>query len=190
MRYRAVLSAILIHLSVMGAPAQGAAGTTAQGAVETTAQGAAGTTAPGARLDTPSGYPVPRFVSLKGETTNCRIGPSMEHPVKFEFKRAGAPVLVVAESVDHWRKIRDPDGDECWTHQTMLKAQTHVLARRAIELKRRPTEESMVSARLGAGVLARLDKRKGDWLLVSAATAKGWVRARDVWGGDPLAPSP
>lgn len=190
MRYRAAaLSAILIYLSVMGAPAQGAVGPMSQSSADTQAQGAEKAPA-GIRLNTPSGYPVPRFVSLKGETTNCRNGPSIEHKVKFEFKRAGAPVLVVAESVDHWRKIRDPDGDECWTHQSMLRAQTHVLTRSAVDLKRLPKEGSIVSARLGVGVLARLDKRKADWLLVSAANAKGWVRARDVWGGDPLSPPP
>lgn len=143
--------------------------------------------AEGVRLDTPSGYPVPRFVSLKDEETNCRIGPSFSHPVRIVFKRAGAPVLIVAESVDHWRKVRDRDGDECWVHQTTLRAQTHVLIARDLEVRRRPSADAPVSARLGAGVMARLVKRKGDWLLVSAENAKGWVASEEVWGGDPLA---
>lgn len=137
------------------------------------------------RLDTPSGYPVPRFVSLKDEETNCRTGPSFDHPVRFVFKRAGAPVLVVAESVDHWRKLRDFEGDECWAHRTTLKAQTHVLIETSVELMRRPSAGSGISARMGAGVLARIVKRKGDWLLVSAENAKGWIEANAVWGGDP-----
>ncbi len=158
--------AVLVHLSVTAAPAQ--------------ADG-------GIRLDTPSGYPVPRFVSLKDEETNCRIGPSFDHPVRFVFKRAGAPVLIIAESVDHWRKLRDADGDECWVHRTTLKAQTHVLTRGATSLKRRPDAGSDVSARLGDGVLARLIKRKDGWVSVSAGKAQGWVEAGAVWGGDPAA---
>ena len=173
MRIRVAIAALLVHLSVMGAPAQGAA---PQPAGQL-------------RLDTPSGYPVPRFVSLKDDATNCRIGPSSAHPVRFVLKRPGAPVLIIAESVDHWRKLRDADGDECWAHQATLKAQTHILVRESVELRRRPAKGADISARLGAGVLARLVKRKGEWILVSAAKAKGWVAAHEVWGGDALADS-
>lgn len=170
MRLRAaILTAISLHLSVTTALAQAA------GEV---------------RLDTPSGYPVPRFVSLKDEETNCRIGPSFDHPVRYVFKRQGAPVLVVAESVDHWRKVRDPDGDECWAHQTTLKAQTHVLTKGATELHKKPSAKARVSARLGTGVMARLVKQKDGWLLVAADDARGWAPAVNVWGGDALAPSP
>lgn len=169
MRLRAaVIFAVLFHLSAAAPPAQADSGV---------------------RLDTPSGYPVPRFVSLKDEETNCRIGPSFDHPVRYVFKRAGTPVLIVAESVDHWRKLRDPVGDECWVHQTTLKAQSHVLVSAAVSLKRRPEADAAVSARLGEGVLARLVKRKGDWLLVSAEKAQGWVATDEVWGGDPLSNS-
>ncbi len=138
------------------------------------------------RLDTPSGYPVPRFVSLKSAETNCRTGPSFEHPVRYIFQRAGAPVLVVAESVDHWRKLRDPEGDECWVHQTTLRAQTHILTLEATELRVARDKGASVSARLGRGVLARIRKKKNGWLLVTAGDAKGWVAADEIWGGDAL----
>ncbi|MFZ5616143.1 MAG: SH3 domain-containing protein [Pseudomonadota bacterium] len=164
MRSLAAVLILIAHLTVMACPAQAAAGV---------------------RLDTPSGYPVPRFVSLKDDETNCRIGPSFDHPVRYIFKRAGAPVLVVAESVDHWRKIRDPDGDECWVHRTTLMAQTHVLVIADLQLSRHPSADAPSSARLGAGVLARLVRRKDGWLFVSAGNAKGWVASAWVWGGDP-----
>jgi SH3-like domain-containing protein len=162
MRRRIAISALLLHLSPAAVPAQ-----------------AAGQ----ARLDTPSGYPVPRFVSLKDEETNCRIGPSFDHPVKFIFKRAGAPVMVIAESVDHWRKIKDPDGDACWVHQTTLKAQSHVLVIAETPLHRRPDDRAKTNAMLGPGVLARLVKRKDGWLLVAADDIRGWTGEANVWGG-------
>lgn len=162
MRSLAAILILIAHLTVTACPAQAAEGV---------------------RLDTPSGYPVPRFVSLKDDETNCRIGPSFDHPVRYIFKRAGAPVLVVAESVDHWRRIRDPDGDECWVHQTTLRAQTHVLIVGDLQLKRRPAKTAQASAQIGAGVLARIVKRKGDWLLLSAENARGWTEASSVWGG-------
>lgn len=141
------------------------------------------------RLDTPSGYPVPRFLSLKGDETNCRSGPSLDHPVRYVFKRAGVPVLIVAESVDHWRKLRDPAGDECWVYSTTLRAQTHVLALHAVTLLRRPNADAPESAALAKGVLAKIIRRKKGWLLVSAGDAKGWIAAGEIWGGDALAAS-
>lgn len=173
MLLRVAFFALALHLSLPGASAQ-----------------AAPSDASKLRLDTPSGYPVPRFLSLKDDETNCRIGPSFDHPVRFVFKRAGAPVLVVAESVDHWRKVRDPIGDECWVHQTTLKAQTHVLIVSDTLLFKKRFAEAAVSARLGAGVLAKLSKRKLGWLYVAAGDARGWTPETSVWGGDPLAAPP
>jgi len=138
------------------------------------------------RLDTPSGYPVPRFVSLKGERTNCRTGPSFSHPVRFVFQRAGAPVLVIAESVDNWRKIRDPAGDECWAHRTTLKAQTRVLTLHRTMLRTKPAPNAPSAAEIGSGVLMKLEKKRSDWLEVSVDGRRGWTRASEVWGGDAL----
>lgn len=168
MRVRAAaLFALVVHLSAACAAAQ------AEPAVE-----------PRVRLDTPSGHPVPRFVSLKSAETNCRIGPSFGHPVRFVFKRAGAPVLVIAESVDHWRKIRDAVGDECWVHQTTLRAQTHVLLTGNASMLSRPARESERRGVIGAGALAKLLRQREEWLLVSSGAAKGWIAAEKVWGVD------
>lgn len=139
--------------------------------------------APTLRLDTPSGLPVPRFVSLKSDETNCRIGPSFDHPVRYVFKRAGAPVMVVAESVDHWRKIEDAEGAQCWAHETTLRAVTHVLIRRETALSARPRGGAAQTGRLAPGVLARIEKREGDFLRVRAGPAHGWIAADAAWGG-------
>lgn len=135
------------------------------------------------RLDTPSGFPVPRFVSVKDPATNCRIGPSREHPVRYVFRKPGAPVLVVAESVDHWRKVRDIDGDECWAYKTTLKAQSHVMTLEDTILRFGPKADAPVSGRLGGRVLARIEKRRAGWLRLRAGAARGWVREEIVWGG-------
>ena len=164
---------VVLHLSVLAAPAQADGGSLAP-----------------VRTDTPSGQPVPRFLSLKFGETNCRVGPSTAHPVRFVFRREGAPVMVVAESVDHWRKIRDAAGDECWAHKVTLRAQTHVQTLRPAVLRRKPSESASAAAKLGPGVLARVDARKDGWLKVSAGGADGWITASAVWGGAIVAADP
>ncbi|HBK92230.1 MAG TPA: hypothetical protein DDZ68_11220 [Parvularcula sp.] len=166
MQPRAVPFLVALYLSAVAAPAQ-----------------ADGGAPPPLRTDTPSGQPVPRFLSLKFDKTNCRIGPSRNHPIRYVFRREGAPVMVVAESVDHWRKIRDAAGDECWAHKVTLHAQTHVQTIHQTALLRKPLSGADAAAQLGPGVLARIDARKDGWLKVSAGGATGWIPAGEVWGG-------
>lgn len=158
-----LVAALLAHLTAPAAPAQAGAGSEL-------------------RTDTPSGLPVPRFVSLKGSKTFCRMGPSFDYPVTVTYMREGMPVAVVAETTDHWRKIRDRDGAECWAHQATLRALTHAIVTEEIELLARPEEGAPVRARLAEGVLARLIRSEGSWRLVSAGGVRGWARAEALWG--------
>jgi SH3-like domain-containing protein len=137
-----------------------------------------------ARRDTPSGLPVPRFVSLRYSETNCRSGPSFEHPVAFKFMRAGAPVMIVAETRDHWRKIRDSEGSECWAHQTTLAARNHVLVLRETPLRARPSSAAAVKARLAPGLLAEFESAERDFARVKAAGVSGWAETDALWGVD------
>lgn len=144
-------------------------------------------TTPRLRSDTPSGFPVPRFLSLKFNKTNCRAGPSLKHNVRYTYVRQGLPVLVVAETVDHWRKIRDQNGDECWMHKTTLRAQSHVLLTEEASLYARPKASARPRGMLGKGVLARLEKQKRGWHKLSVGDVKGWTVLENAWGEDALA---
>lgn len=136
----------------------------------------------GIRTDTPSGYPVPRFVGLKNARTFCRAGPSFDHPVVITYLKAGTPLLVVAETIDHWRKVRDIDGAECWAHQTTLRASSHVIAIQETLLYARPDVASAIKARLAPGVMAHIDRIDGGWTKISADGSAGWAETRRLWG--------
>lgn len=144
----------------------------------------------GARADTPSGYPVPRFVSFRRDGTNCRTGPSLDHPVAATFTRAGVPVMVVAETPhDNWFKVRAVDGAECWAHKATLGARTHVILLRDADLKARPAGGAETRARLARGSLVRYDKTDdktdGAYCRVVAGPVAGFVETRAVWGVEP-----
>ncbi|MEO1135570.1 MAG: SH3 domain-containing protein [Pseudomonadota bacterium] len=141
------------------------------------------------RRDTPSGLPVPRLVSLKAKKTYCRAGPSFQHPVRLTFMRQRLPVLVIAETRDHWRKIRDLEGDECWTHRSKLSgAETALVTREGLTLHAHPEEAAPVKARLAQGVIAKVDRRRDGWLRISANGVKGWAPAAGFWGARADAP--
>jgi SH3-like domain-containing protein len=136
------------------------------------------------RSNTPSGLPVPRFVSLKYDRTLCRRGPSFEHPVAVTFLRAGLPVKVIAETRDHWRKIVDLDGATCWAHQTTLRSPTHVVLRRDVAILMRPHRRAQVRAEVQKGVIARLEGQREGWRRISASGLEGWAPADALWGLD------
>ncbi len=138
---------------------------------------------PAFRTDTPSGLPVPRYVSLKSEKTFCRAGPTFDHPVRITYQRKGLPVLVIAETRDHWRKIRDSEGDECWIHRAKLSgAQTALVVQDGLALRARPSDDAMQKARLGKGLVARVENQKSGWVQVSAGRLKGWAPQHGLWG--------
>ncbi len=135
------------------------------------------------RTDTPSGYPVPRFVSLKSAKTNCRIGPSLNHPKMLTFTAKALPVMVIAETTDNWRKVRDRTGDECWVHASLLSGlQTAEVTRADTPVHVRARPDARIRARLAAGVIARITTCEEGWCRVQVDAIKGWVEASRLWG--------
>ena len=64
--------------------------------------------------------PIPRFVSLKSNDVNIRVGPGTRYSISWVFKRANYPVEIIQE-FDQWREIRDHEGAIGWVHKNMLQ---------------------------------------------------------------------
>ena len=67
-----------------------------------------------------TGYKIPRFVSLKSNEVNLRVGPSFNYPVKIKYIQKNLPVEIVDEH-DVWRQIQDIDGNLGWIYKGLLK---------------------------------------------------------------------
>src|ERR1700742_610051 len=65
---------------------------------------------------TPSGMPVPRYVSLKFDKVNARAGPGDDHKLLFVYRARGLPLQVIAETSE-WRRACDPEGTLAWVHK-------------------------------------------------------------------------
>ncbi len=132
---------------------------------------------------TPSGLPVPRFVSLRHAKVNARVGPSMEHPIKWTFQRKGLPVQITAETSE-WRRIRDPDGGVAWVRREMLSGTRTVLvtAHAEVILRKRPDATAAARATVAPGVVAVLKSCAAGWCAVKASGREGWLPAAHLWG--------
>ena len=134
----------------------------------------------------PSGLPVPRFVSLKNESTNVRRGPSSDHGVLYVYQRKGTPVEIVAE-FEHWRRIRDSAGDEGWVYKSLLSGTRTILIAPwktdiVVELRRRPQATAALVARLEPGVQGEVESCNGVWCAISAGGYDGFVSQNMLFG--------
>ena len=63
-----------------------------------------------------TGYQLPRFVSLKTNESNLRVGPSLNYPIKIKYLYSNIPIEIIKEYKD-WRKVNDFEGNEGWMHK-------------------------------------------------------------------------
>lgn len=134
---------------------------------------------------TPSGLPVPRYVSLKFDQVNARAGPSDDHRLLWTYHVRGLPVQVVAET-DEWRRICDSQGGLSWVHKRTIDGRRSVLRNAATPapMRDRPRPDGRVTAYLAPRALASLDRCQGGWCKIKVANASGWIEAGAVWGTD------
>lgn len=131
---------------------------------------------------TPSGFVVPRYVSLKFSKVNGRTGPSRDHPIAWQYQRRGLPLLIVAET-EMWRKVKDISGDEAWVRKPALSGARTVLAMQSTPLRSRPDARAREVARTDPKALLRLQECREGWCEVKAENGlKGWARQDALWG--------
>jgi SH3-like domain-containing protein len=132
---------------------------------------------------TPSGLPVPRYVSLKFDAVNARAGPGDDHRLLFVFHARGLPVQVVAETSD-WRRVCDPDGGLSWVHRRTTDGKRTVMGAlpNPAPILAKPQADAPVLAYLAPRALAAFERCRKDWCAVRVGSVSGWTRASALWG--------
>jgi SH3-like domain-containing protein len=147
------------------------------------AEDAAAKTPETTRRRTPSGLPVPRYVSLKFDEVNARGGPGDDYRLLWTYRAEGLPLQVIAETAD-WRRVCDPEGAMAWVHQRTVESRRTVMRtqEQPLDLRRAATADAPVAARLAGRSTATLDQCKDGWCRVSVGRARGWIPQTEVWG--------
>ncbi len=130
----------------------------------------------------PSGYLIPRYVSLAKNTVNVRTGPNGNYPIIWVFKKAGLPVKVIAEYKD-WRKIVDSEGARGWVWGPLVSSKRNalIIADQQALLKE-PALDQPVAVIAEAGVIGKIKICREGWCKIDVNGFKGWLRQSVFWG--------
>lgn len=136
-----------------------------------------------AERSTPSGMPVPRYVSTKFDKVNARAGPGDDHRLLFVYRVRGLPLQIVAETSE-WRRVCDPSGAIAWVHKRTVDGRRTVMNTQTqpAPLLKKPKDGWKAAAYLNPRALATLDRCQKGWCRVDADGAAGWVREGELWG--------
>ena len=123
------------------------------------------------------------YLMLKNSKVNVRMGPGLDYPVKFIYKKKNLPVKVI-DKKENFRKVIDYKKNSGWIHISQLKKINSVIVLSNRILFKKPTFNSKPIANIESGRLFVLEKCKKDWCEVSSQTYSGWINMNDVWGKD------
>jgi SH3-like domain-containing protein len=138
------------------------------------------------KVGTVTGLPLPRFVSLKADEVNARVGPGSDYAIAWVFRRAGLPVEILAE-FENWRQVRDSEGQTGWVASTLVSGRRSAVVapwvkeRRLIQLSSSRSGSSMV-AQMEPGAIVDIVECDGESCEVYAGKEKGWVPQKTLWG--------
>ncbi len=133
-----------------------------------------------------TGFPLPRWASLRSDEVNLRVGPGTQYPIKWLYHRRELPVQILAE-IDVWRQIRDQDGVSGWVHAATLAGRRGFAVKGAQATLRRSADDATPVAYLKPGVVGRLRACDGAaaWCEVQVGDYRGFLKREQFYGVDP-----
>ena len=130
-----------------------------------------------------TGLDLPRFVSLKSNDVNLRIGPSINYPIKLKYIQKNYPIEIIDE-FDVWRKAKDHNGNMGWLHKSLIKGERYILTginnNDKINIYNRPMGELVGT--IEKNNILRLNQCLLNWCNIKSKQIRGWVSKKNIWG--------
>ena len=135
-----------------------------------------------AEIGKETGLEIPRYVSLKSDDANIRVGPSKNYPIKIKYIIKNYP-LKVLEEYEEWRKVEDFKKNTGWIHKSLITGnRTGIILSNEKPVKLFNTLNGNVIGEIGKRNIVYLEKCKINWCLVSLGNFRGWMDKKHIWG--------
>ena len=122
------------------------------------------------------------FRTLRNDIVNLRQGPSFDYPIKIFYKKRFLPVLV-QDSSENFRKIRDHENNSGWIHISQLsKKKAAIVIEEELIMFSNSTIYSNPVALLKKGRLVKIKKCNDSWCKAISGDFKGWLKKESLWG--------
>lgn len=126
--------------------------------------------------------PVPYWASISKDEARMRVGPSLDYPSNWVYRRRELPVKVV-QVLGLWRKVEDSAGAQGWMHVRLLSdAPTAIVTASIAPMRDAARSDARVLYRAQKGVVGRLSSCSDGWCGFDVKGQRGFVRASDIWG--------
>jgi len=130
-----------------------------------------------------TGLEIPRFVSIKSNDANLRIGPSINYPIVLKYIKKNLPVEVI-EEFDVWRKIKDNKSNTGWLHKSLIKGDRYLLTitykNRDIDIFNHPNGKKIGIVKKNN--ILKLERCLENWCLFNLEKNTGWILKENLWG--------
>ncbi len=124
----------------------------------------------------------PYWASISAAQARMRVGPNLDYPANWVYRRRDLPVRVV-QVHSNWRKIEDPSGTQGWMHVRLLSdTATAIVTAKEGNMHRDRGEDSPLLFLAEKGVVGRVGDCDDGWCLFDVAGKKGYIRASNLWG--------
>ena len=142
--------------------------------------------AQGQQFGPATNLPLPRFVSLKSNVVNIRVGPGSDYPIAWTYVRFGLPVEITQE-FDNWRRVRDSSGNEGWVLGNLLSGDRSVVVSPSdngdpLPVRVEANDDGRITALLEEGVVASVNRCRDGWCRLVDSRFTGWVEQVRLWG--------
>jgi len=130
-----------------------------------------------------TGLEVPRYVSLKSNDTNIRVGPSKNYPIVIKYVNKNFP-LKITEEYGEWRKIEDQMNNIGWIHKSLISGNRSaiIISNDNESISILNTVGGKIIGTIGIGNIVSLNKCKIDWCFILFDNYKGWISKNNLWG--------
>ena len=136
-----------------------------------------------AKTGSVTGLEIPRFVSLKSNEVNLRVGPSTNYPIELMYVTKNLPVEIIDE-FDAWRKIKDHNRTIGWLHKSLIQGERFVLTGynndNDVDLYNRPNGN--IIGVIKKNNILNLKNCILYWCKVSKGNINGWMLKKNIWG--------